>query len=97
MTQGITIPIIELEAWLEEHDQLVTTELAQYLGKPPLYWVFDYVTGEDYPFTDPVIGNYWPYVRAHFGGGDYRDVALVKLRRALTMLGVGFITLPKPA
>jgi len=30
-------------------------------------------------------------------GGDYRDVALVKLRRALTMLGVGFITLPKPA
>jgi len=37
MTQGVIIPIIELEAWLEEHDQLVTTELAQYLGKPPLY------------------------------------------------------------
>ena len=36
-------------------------------------------------------------VRAYFGGDDYRDVALVKLRRALTMLGVGFITLPKPA
>jgi hypothetical protein len=93
----IQIPILDLEKWLKKHEDLVTRELETYLGRKILYWSLAYVTGEDgYPFTDPIIGNYYPVIRARVVGG-VRDVALLKLRRVMTTLGIGYLGLLKQA
>ena len=92
MTHKIHMPTHVLEERLYEHEGLVTRELEAYLGCKVLYWRLTYTTGsDDYPFIDPVIGPYWPVIRARVVGDGYRDVALVKLRRVMTALGIGYL------
>ena len=94
----IQIPILDLERWLKNHEELVTRELELYLGRKVLHWSFAYVTGEDgYPFVDKFVGPYWPVIRARVVGTGYRDVALIKLRRVMTTLGIGYLGLLKHA
>jgi hypothetical protein len=94
----IPIPILDLERWLKNHEELVTRELEAYLGKRVLYWKFAYVTGEDsYPFIDEFVGPYWPVIRARVVVDGYRDVALLKLRRVMTVLGIGYLGLIRQA
>jgi hypothetical protein len=93
----IQIPILDLEKWLKKHEDLVTRELETYLGRKVLYWSLAYISGDDYPFTDPIIGNYYPVIRARVVGTGYRDVSLVKLRRVITALGIGYLGLLRQA
>jgi hypothetical protein len=94
----IQIPILDLERWLKNHEELVTRELESYLNRKVLYWSFAYVTGEDgYPFVDEFVGPYWPVIRARVVVDGYRDVALVKLRRVVTALGIGYLGLLRQA
>ena len=92
----IQIPILDLEKWLKKHEDLVTRELETYLGRKVLYWSLAYISGDDYPFTDPIIGNYYPVIRARVVGG-VRDVSLIKLRRVMTTLGIGYLGFLKQA
>ncbi len=96
MTHKIHMPTHVLENLLNRHKDLVTRELEAYLGRKVLYWRLVYISGGDYPFIDPVIGPYWPVVRARTVGG-VRDVALVKLRRVVTALGIGYLGLIRQA
>jgi hypothetical protein len=97
MPHKAQIPILDLERWLKNHEELVTRELETYLGRKVLYWSFAYVTGENgYPFIDEFIGPYWPVIRARTVGG-VRDVALLKLRRVMTALGIGYLGLLRQA
>jgi hypothetical protein len=97
MPHETRIPILDLERWLRNHEELVTRELELYLGRKVLYWSFAYVTGEDsYPFVDEFVGPYWPVIRARVVGG-VRDVALLKLRRVVTALGIGYLGLLRQA
>ncbi len=92
----IQIPILDLEKWLKKHEDLVTRELETYLGRKVLYWSLAYISGDDYPFIDEFVGPYWPVIRARVVGG-VRDVSLIKLRRVMTTLGIGYLGLLKQA
>ncbi len=96
MTHKIHMPTHVLENLLNRYKDLVTRELEAYLGRKVLYWRLVYISGDDYPFTDPIIGNYYPVIRARIVGG-YRDVALIKLRRVMTALGIGYLGLIRQA
>jgi len=91
------IPILDLEKWLKKHEDLVTRELETYLGRKVLYWSFAYISGDGYPFIDEFAGTYWPIIRAHVAVDGHRDVALIKLRRVMTALGIGYLGLLRQA
>jgi len=98
MPHKVRIPILDLERWLKNHEELVTRELELYLGRKVLYWSFAYVTGEDnYPFVDEFVGPYWPVIRARVVVDGVRDVALIKLRRVMTAFGIGYLGLIRQA
>jgi hypothetical protein len=97
MPHKINMPTHVLEKRLYEHEDLVTRELEAYLGRKVLYWRPVFISGDDYPFTDPIIGNYYPVIRARVVGTGYRDVALIKLRRVMTTLGIGYLGLLRQA
>ncbi|MDT7970763.1 MAG: hypothetical protein RQ842_09345 [Vulcanisaeta sp.] len=97
MPHKINMPTHVLEKRLYEHEDLVKRELEAYLDRKVLYWRLTYTTGSDnYPFIDPIIGPYYPVIRARVVGG-VRDVALIKLRRVMTTLGIGYLGLLKQA
>jgi hypothetical protein len=97
MPHKINMPTHVLEYLLNKHEELVTRELEAYLGRKVLYWRLSIITGDDYPFTDPIIGNYYPIIRARVVGLGHRDVALLKLRRVMTVLGIGYLGLIRQA
>jgi hypothetical protein len=97
MPHKIRIPILDLEKWLKKHEDLVTRELETYLGRKVLHWSLAYISGDGYPFIDEFVGPYWPVIRARVVGTGYRDVALIKLRRVMTTLGIGYLGLLKQA
>jgi len=97
MPHKIQIPILDLEKWLKKHEDLVTRELETYLGRKVLHWSFAYISGDDYLFIDDFVGPYWPVIRARVVVDGYRDVALIKLRRVITALGIGYLGLLRQA
>jgi len=96
MPHKINMPTHVLEKRLYEHEDLVTRELEAYLGRKVLHWRLAFISGDDYPFIDPIIGSYYPVIRARVVGG-VRDVSLIKLRRVMTTLGIGYLGLLRQA